>query len=134
MNTLKIVILICFSSIVSSCGSMTTSSYEMSKSHHLTTEVAKHLEVKILLVEKVSYDSNSIEVDYEIKNNSDKLFKPRNLKFKIFFSVLTEDGREIGHYDNFYKQIPAKSSVVLSERINLSVYKYKSVEAKIIME
>lgn len=134
MRKFRIVVFLCVVMLVCSCGSMALSRYEMSPSHHESFDAINNLEIKVLLVEEVSYDSNAINVDYEVKNISDELFKPAYGKFKVFFSIFTEDGREIGHYKNLYKQIAPNSSVILSEKINLSVYKYKSIEARIFIE
>ncbi|WP_047245909.1 hypothetical protein [Maribacter thermophilus] len=134
MIKFKRIIFICVVVLVHSCGSMALSSYEMSPSHHEPFDVTNNLEIEVLLVEEVSYDSNAINVDYEIKNNSNELFKPDFGKFKVFFSIFTQDGREIGHYKNLYKQIAPNSSIILSEKINLSVYRYKTIKARILVE
>tara|TARA_R110002051_G_scaffold34256_3_gene76285 strand:- start:1629 stop:2021 length:393 start_codon:yes stop_codon:yes gene_type:complete len=112
------------------CGTMVLQSPNKTENLPVTYD----LDIAILLVKEAEYASNSISVDYEIKNNSPVLFKPNAKKYVVFFSIITEDGREIGHYKNLYKNIAPNSSIILDETINLSVYKYKSIKATIYIE
>ncbi|MDO6811171.1 hypothetical protein Q4603_21310 [Zobellia galactanivorans] len=119
---------------LNSCGSLAYQGYEMSSSHHETAPKEFELEVKVVYVQELRKETNSIKVDYEVMNRSEDIFLSPQKKYNVFFKVKTKDGREIGHYKSIYRKIAPNSSIILSETINLSVYEYESVEAKIFVE
>ncbi|WP_344925342.1 hypothetical protein [Aquimarina addita] len=90
------------------------------------------LEVRVLKIEEIkSGQNNKIKVDYEVINNSELLFEKPKKRHNIFFTITTKSNKEIGHTERIYGRIPAGTSMIKKETIDLSIYEYASISASI---
>jgi hypothetical protein len=90
------------------------------------------LSVKLLEVKEGQEGSNNrVIISYEITNNSEFIFKDPKNKHYVFFTVKTEDGKEISDYEKIYKIINPHQSIISKKYIDLSTYQFIEVEAYI---
>ncbi len=85
-----------------------------------------NLEVKVLEYSKKNEDK-SIEIIYELKNNSKRFIFEKKLKtYKLFFILKMKDGREIAKEETIYSIILPNTAIIEKEKIYISDYEVES--------
>ena len=90
------------------------------------------LELKILNVRPEGDGGlNRLKVDYEIVNRSPVDYDHPRRSYYAYFTVLTKDGRELGHQELITDRIPTGKTHIEKETIELSVYEHDTISVEL---
>ncbi|TPN89220.1 hypothetical protein [Aquimarina algicola] len=120
--------------ISTSCGSFVYNGSYVNRNASEKISEDFQIDINVLEVNKRDKGKGEYKIDYELVNNSDKIFTQTKKKYFAFFIITTTSGKEIGHYERIFDKIHPGTTVIKDTRVDLSTYTFESISASIYIE